>query len=320
MRLVTFRDQGVVAAGAVEDGRVVALARAYRARLDHRGEGRAAERAAALLPGSAGVLLAGGPASLEAARAAVDHAMSAPSDGRAAAGARPLTIALEDTDLLPPVLQPSKIICVGVNYRDHAAEAGDRFQTAPYPVLFARFAASLVGHRHPIVKPEVSDELDWEGELAVVIGHRGHRVARADALDLVAGYSCFNDATLRDFQRHSSQWTAGKNFPATGGFGPWIVLRDEAGDPEGRELTVTVNGDRVQHASTSEMTFDVPRLIEYITSFTPLGPGDVIATGTPSGVGAFRTPPRYLVPGDVTVVEISGVGRLENEVVAEGAA
>ena len=317
MRLVTFRDQGVAAAGAVEDGQVVALARAYRALLESRGEGRVAERAAALIGGSAGEVLVGGPGSLDAARAAVAHALTAPDPARTGA---PLTLALGGAELLPPVLRPSKILCVGVNYSDHAAEAAGRFGTAPQPVLFARFAASLVGHGHPLVRPAVSDELDWEGELAVIIGRTGHRVARADALELVAGYSCFNDATLRDFQRHTSQWTAGKNFAGTGGFGPWIALRDEVGDPGGRELTVLVNGERMQHASTSDMTFDVPRLIEYITTFTRLDPGDVIVSGTPSGVGAFRTPPRFLVPGDLVVVEIEGVGRLENGVVAEGAA
>ncbi|HVA21045.1 MAG TPA: fumarylacetoacetate hydrolase family protein [Candidatus Micrarchaeia archaeon] len=319
MRLVTFRDRGVVGAGAVEGDRVVALAPAYQAWLSRSGQGRAAERAAALLPPSAGELLAGGAASLDAARAAVAHAMTG-GDRDGDPDLAPLTLPFDRVELLPPVLLPPKIICVGVNYADHAAESAGTFRAAPYPVLFARFAASLVGHRSPILKPAISDELDWEGELAVVIGRAGHRVARADALGLVGGYSCFNDATLRDFQRHSSQWTPGKNFAATGGFGPWIVLADAVGSPAGLDLTVTVNGERMQHASTADMTFDIPRLIEYITSFTPLGPGDVIATGTPSGVGAFRTPPRFLRPGDVVAVEISKVGRLENPVQGEDSA
>ncbi len=315
MRLVTFREHGAAACGAVEGDRVVSLAHAYRDRLERRGEGRAAERAAALLPPSVGGLLEGGAAALDAARQAVDHALAGPQAPGPAG--QPLTHLLADVALLPPVPRPARIICVGVNYHDHAQEAKGAFGTAPYPVLFTRFASTLVGHGQPIRKPQVSDELDWEGELAVVIGRWGYRVARAEALALVGGYSCFNDATVRDFQRHSSQWTPGKNFPATGGFGPWVVLAGAAPDPGALELTVTVGRERMQHASTRDMTFDVPRLLEYITSFTPLEPGDVIATGTPSGVGAFRTPPRFLVPGERVTVEIAGVGRLENEVAAE---
>lgn len=222
---------------------------------------------------------------------------------------------LASLKLLPPIPEPKKVICVGVNYAAHREEMGRA--EFPHPTLFTRFDSTLVGHQQPLVKPRVSGELDYEGELAVVIGRRGRHIPKSEALAHVAGYACFNDATARDWQRHSSQFTAGKNFPATGAFGPWLVTSDELGDPSLLTLVTRVNGRELQRSTTDLLIFDVPQLIAYISTFTELVPGDVISTGTPSGVGAKRKPPVFLEAGDVVEVEISNVGCLRNGVVAE---
>lgn len=222
---------------------------------------------------------------------------------------------LASLKLLPPIPEPKKVICVGVNYAAHREEMGRA--EFPHPTLFTRFDSTLVGHQQPLVKPRVSGELDYEGELAVVIGRRGRHIRESEALAHVAGYACFNDATARDWQRHSSQFTAGKNFPATGAFGPWLVTSDELGDPSLLTLVTRVNGRELQRSTTDLLIFDVPQLIAYISTFTELVPGDVISTGTPSGVGAKRKPPVFLEAGDVVEVEISNVGCLRNGVVAE---
>jgi 2-keto-4-pentenoate hydratase/2-oxohepta-3-ene-1,7-dioic acid hydratase in catechol pathway len=233
---------------------------------------------------------------------------------RALAGAtadHPLSaVALE-----PPVPDPDKIFCVGVNYHAHREEMG----RAPtdHPTIFTRFANTQVGSGRPLVKPRQSAEFDYEGELAVVIGRRGRHVPRARALELVAGYGCYHDGSVRDFQRHTTQWTPGKNFPGTGGFGPWLVTADELPDPQKLTLVTRLNGKEMQRATTDLMIFDVALLLEYLTSFTELVPGDVIATGTPGGVGFKRQPQVFMRPGDVAEVEISGVGILRNPVVAE---
>ncbi len=219
-------------------------------------------------------------------------------------------------ELLPVVPDPEKILCVGVNYEGHRVETGR--ERTEHPVLFTRFANSQVGHRRPLVRPRASAQLDYEGELAVVIGRRGRHVPRGEALGLVAGYACYNDASVRDWQRHTSQFTPGKNFVGTGAFGPWLVTADEVPDPSALDLVTRVNGAEVQRASTGEMIFDVPALIAYCSTFTELAPGDVLVTGTPSGVGVRRTPPLFLKAGDVVEVEISGVGLLANPVVDEG--
>jgi 2-keto-4-pentenoate hydratase/2-oxohepta-3-ene-1,7-dioic acid hydratase in catechol pathway len=186
-----------------------------------------------------------------------------------------------------------------------------------HPTVFTRFATTLVGHDEPIVKPSVSDRLDYEGELAVIIGKPARHVKASRALDIIAGYACFNDASVRDWQRHTTQFTPGKNFDATGAFGPWMVTADEIPDPTNLELLTRVNGETVQHANTRDMIHSIPRLIEYISTFCTLEPGDVIATGTPGGVGDKREPPLYLRPGDVVEVEIEKIGVLRNPIEAE---
>lgn len=223
-----------------------------------------------------------------------------------------------DTLALAPVIpDPDKIICVGLNYRDHVAETGRT--VTERPALFARFAGSQVGHMQPLVKPAVSDEFDYEGELAVVIGRAGRHIARAQALGHVAGYACYNEGSIRDWQRHTSQFLAGKSFAGTGGFGPWLVTTDEIPDPSRLTLQTRLNGTVVQHTTTDLMITPVAEQIAYISTILPLFPGDVIVTGTPSGVGAKRQPPLFMRPGDVAEVEISGIGVLRNPIVAEAA-
>jgi 2-keto-4-pentenoate hydratase/2-oxohepta-3-ene-1,7-dioic acid hydratase in catechol pathway len=209
----------------------------------------------------------------------------------------------------------AKIVCVGINYLPHIKEMGR--ERPERPVLFLRFGASIVGHGQPLLKPRESEQLDYEGELAVVIGKRARRVSRERALDHVAGYSCFNDGSVRDYQRHSPQFTPGKNFHASGAFGPWLVTADEIPDPRKLTLTTRLNGTVMQHESVGELCFDVPQLIEYCSTFAQLEPGDVIVTGTPGGVGAGRKPPVWMKPGDTVEVEISGIGTLRNPVTAD---
>ena len=185
------------------------------------------------------------------------------------------------------------------------------------PTVFTRFANSQTGHLSPIIRPRVSHDLDFEGELAVVIGKPGRYIARSDAWDHVAGYACYNDGSVRDFQRHTHQFTPGKNFPGTGAFGPWMMTADEFKFRGSQRLQTRVNGQVVQEATFDQMIFDVPRMIEYCSTFTRLEPGDVIATGTPGGVGAKRTPPLWLKPGDTVEVEIDDLGILRNGVADE---
>ncbi len=225
------------------------------------------------------------------------------------------SFALNSVRLLPPIPAPDKIICVGINYVGHREETG-RAESA-YPAIFVRFADSQIGSLAPIVRPRISHALDFEGELAVIIGGGGRYIERERALEHVAGYSCYNDVSVRDWQRHTHQFTPGKNFPNTGAFGPWLVTADEIPDPGKLLLTTRLNGDTVQHARTADMIFSVPEIIAYVSSFTKLTPGDVIATGTPGGVGFKRTPPLYLKAGDEVAVEISLIGTLRNCVIEE---
>ncbi len=221
----------------------------------------------------------------------------------------------DEIDFLPGISNPGKILCIGINYRKHVLEMGR--ELPEYPWIFVRFADSVVGHDIPMIRPSVSDKFDFEGELAVIIGRDAHRVAAADAMEYVAGYSCFNDGSIRDFQRHSSQFTAGKNFLCSGSMGPWIVTRDEVPEVEGLHLETRLNGELMQSSSTGDLIFDIPTLIEYCSTFTRLEPGDVIATGTPGGVGVARTPPVWMQAGDTVEVSISGIGVLRNTIADE---
>jgi 2-keto-4-pentenoate hydratase/2-oxohepta-3-ene-1,7-dioic acid hydratase in catechol pathway len=226
-------------------------------------------------------------------------------------GASP-DVALADVEFLPVIPQPDKILCVGLNYRAHISEVGRAVEE--HPVTFLRLAASQVGHRRPIVRPRVSRQLDYEGELAVIVGRRGRHIAPADAFAHLAGYSIYNDGSVRDWQRHTHQYTPGKNFAATGGFGPWLVTADEIADPYRLTLTTRLNGAVVQRTEVDDLLFRIEDIVAYVSTFAELLPGDVIVTGTPSGVGAARKPPLWMKPGDTVAVEISGIGTLENPI------
>jgi 2-keto-4-pentenoate hydratase/2-oxohepta-3-ene-1,7-dioic acid hydratase in catechol pathway len=217
-----------------------------------------------------------------------------------------------DITWLPVIPNPDKIICVGLNYQDHVVET--KRDNTEQPAIFLRLPESQVGHRQPIVRPRESTDLDYEAEIAVIIGKPGRRISQKDAWSHIAGYSCYNDGSVRDWQRHTIQWTAGKNFARTGGFGPWMVTADEI--PPGTTMTLScrLNGERMQHASTEQMIFKIPKIIEYVSTWTTLLPGDVLVTGTPGGVGARRNPPLWMKPGDTVEVEIDKVGILENSI------
>jgi 2-keto-4-pentenoate hydratase/2-oxohepta-3-ene-1,7-dioic acid hydratase in catechol pathway len=220
--------------------------------------------------------------------------------------------------LLPVVPSPGKIICAGLNYRDHSTESG--FQQPSYPALFARFASSLIGDGAPIVLPEISHQLDYEGEIAVIIGRRGRSISSARALDFVAGYAVFNDASIRDYQTKTTQWTVGKNFDDTGAFGPDFVSADELPPGlAGLRLTTRLNGQVVQSASADDMVFSVAELIAIISEAITLDVGDVIVTGTPAGVGLARKPPLWMKAGDVIEVEVERIGVLRNPVIEQKA-
>ncbi len=231
----------------------------------------------------------------------------------AALGGAP--VGFSSVALAPVIPHPAKIICVGINFRAHMKEMGHA--DPQYPVLFTRFAASVVGHGQPLIAPRVSANYDFEGELAFVIGKTAHHVKQADALDYVAGYTCFMDGSLRDYQRHTTQFTPGKNFDRSGACGPWLVTANDIPDPTVLNLETRVNGEVMQSAPIHDLKFDVAHLVEYISSFCVLEPGDIISTGTPGGVGFARDPQVWLKPGDVVEVEIDQIGALRNPVVPE---
>jgi 2-keto-4-pentenoate hydratase/2-oxohepta-3-ene-1,7-dioic acid hydratase in catechol pathway len=280
MRLLSFRRDGALKFGVVVDGGVVDLS----TRLDRRWLSLRAAIGAKALPQLA-----------------------------AAAKGAPVDFKLDEIEFAPTIPDPAKIICVGLNYSSHVGEMGRELPKVPS--LFSRLHDTLIGHGSPMVRPRASTHFDFEGELAIVIGESCRAVPKARALSVVAGYSCFVDGRVRDFQKHSV--TAGKNFPATGPLGPWMETSDVITDPQRLELTTRLNGTTVQHDTTDHMIFDVAAIIEYVSTFTALGPGDIIATGTPDGVGAGRKPPLWMKAGDRLEVEISGIGTLSTHVVDE---
>jgi 2-keto-4-pentenoate hydratase/2-oxohepta-3-ene-1,7-dioic acid hydratase in catechol pathway len=301
MRLVTYRFRGVSSAGAmIDDTQLVDLQRADPA-----------------LPNTVRALLAGGAEALDRARAAIDsarHLVDADPDGARAQG---LLFALDEPGLTlgPPIPDPDKALAIGLNYRLHAEETG---ATLPeYPIIFTKLPNTFGGVGDPIQVPSASTRVDWEGEFCVVIGRRGRHISRDEALDYVAGYMNGNDVSVRDYQRHAATWTAGKNFDTHGPTGPWILTADEAPAPDDFMLRTYVNDVLKQESSTGDLIFDVPALIEYASTVMTLEPGDFIFTGTPSGVGQARDPREWLQPGDTVRVEITGLGVLENPVVAE---
>lgn len=229
----------------------------------------------------------------------------------------PANLKLSEIRLLKPIPNPGKILCVGVNYPDRAAEYKDNAEQPKYPSIFVRFPASLVASEEAIVRPPESTQLDYEGEVALIVGRRGRRVRESDALGHVAGYTICNEGTIRDWLRHGKfNVTPGKNFERTGAVGPWVVTADEIGAQPMRIIT-RVNGEIRQDDTTDRMIFSIPFLISYISHFCTLEPGDILITGTPTGAGARFDPPRYLVPGDVVEVQVPGIGTLRNRVIDE---
>ncbi|MBA2288119.1 MAG: fumarylacetoacetate hydrolase family protein [Ktedonobacteraceae bacterium] len=295
MQLVSYRMQGHIdgnwRAGVEHGGRVVDVTALW-----HNGGHETVTRQ----------LLAAGPATLrevfKQAREALDAGPDAPEVFQAAS-----------VELGPPVPDPDKIICIGINYAEHANEAG--IAQTEVPVFFAKFRNSLTGPTSPIPLPRVSTQIDYEGELAVIIGRRCKEVSEQEALQYVAGYSLMNDVSARDLQMQTSQWMAGKALDSFAPMGPGMVLAADIPNPQALLLTTRVNGQVVQHASTATMIFSVAQVIAFLSSLMTLEPGDIIATGTPSGVGFKRTPPLFLQAGDVVEVEIEGIGQLRNPVV-----
>jgi 2-keto-4-pentenoate hydratase/2-oxohepta-3-ene-1,7-dioic acid hydratase in catechol pathway len=262
-----------------------------------------------------GVFVDGGIVDLSARWPSLRDAIAAKGLTDVAAATRNATadFSLDEVELLPVIPNPDKILCVGLNYASHVGEVGRTLPTVPS--IFSRLHNTLVPHGGDIVRPSASTNFDFEGELAIVIGERCRHVPRASALSVVAGYTCFLDVSVRDFQKHSV--TAGKNFPGTGPLGPWMVTTDVIPDPQALSLVTRLNGAEVQRDTTDHMIFDVATIIEYVSTFTVLEPGDIIATGTPDGVGLGRKPPLWMKGGDKLEVEISGIGTLQVNVVDE---
>ena len=234
------------------------------------------------------------------------------ADARQAVAGAAADFQIAEVKLLPVIPNPDKIVCVGLNYEDHLKETG-RDKTEK-PVLFLRLANSQIGANQPMLRPRESTHFDYEAEIAVIIGKAGRRISEQDSWSHVAGYSCYNDGSIRDWQRHTLQFTPGKNFNGTGAFGPWMVTADEIPPNTVMTLTGRLNGMEVQRATSDQMIFKIPALINYISAFTDLLPGDVIVSGTPGGVGAKRTPPLWMKPGDTMEIEIDKVGVLTNSI------
>lgn len=279
MKLVSFERHGRAGFGAVIDGGVVDLGAALN--------GRHADLVALL-------------------------AADALGEARAALAGRAADFALASVTLLPVIPAPGKIWCCGLNYGEHVRETNR--EITEQPTFFLRVADSQVGHGQAIMRPKESVQLDYEAEIAVIIGKPGRRIAEADVWDHIAGYSCYNDGSVRDWQRHTSQWGPGKNFWRTGGFGPWMVTTDEIPARTVMTLVTRLNGQEMQRATTEMMIHSIERQIAYVSTIAPLQPGDVIVTGTPGGVGARRTPPVWMKPGDVVEIEVDRVGVLRNTI------
>ncbi|MFA5028972.1 MAG: fumarylacetoacetate hydrolase family protein [Candidatus Methylomirabilota bacterium] len=313
MRLVTFDAQGTMRLGAEQHGEIVDLSLAHRRRLLSRQPAAAEAQAERELPSDMLRFLEGWPETLTRAREALAFAEEVRRTG--GPGGEGLALPASAVRLAAPILNPRKLICLGLNYRDHAEEA--KFEIPTRPVLFSKFATAIIGPGEPILLPSVSREVDYEAELAVVIGRRGRHIPPEQARDHVAGYTILNDVSARDYQLKmpGGQWLAGKSFDTFAPMGPALVTADELPDPrQGLDIRCTVSGDLLQSSNTRQLIFPVPEILAYCSHIFTLEPGDVIATGTPHGVGMARTPPRFLRDGDLVTVEIAGIGALRNPV------
>ena len=312
MPLVTFRDsRGDSRLGAAVNQTIVDLNVACRAALEKAGDSRADDTARALLPPDMIAFLDGGERSLAAAREALDFAHGMQPG---AAADRRIAWPANSVKLCAPVPRPRKLILVGLNYRDHAEEAGMKIPEVP--TFFSKYPNCVIAPGDAIKIPRVSTMIDYEGEYAFVIGKGGKDIPRDKALDYVAGYTILNDVSCRDYQLKTGQWMIGKTFDTFAPMGPYLVLKDEIPDPHNLELSTFLNGERMQHSNTRHLIFNTHHLISFLSEVFTLEPGDVVSTGTPSGVGFARKPPVYMKPGDVVRVEIAGLGALENPVAA----
>lgn len=315
MRLVTYTARGRTSVGVVEGEWIFDISRGWVELLRQRGVVDAEGRAQAECPPDLVLLLARDGLGRAAEVAAwVREEFARDGEGAVACG---LAVRMSDpaVRLRAPLLRPGKIICLGLNYADHARETNSPIPQ--YPELFNKFANALIGPGEPIVLPRVSQQVDYEAELAVVIGRAGRYIDKSRALEHVAGYTILNDVSMRDFQFRGRQWMQGKTFDRSTPLGPWVVTADEIPDPQGLEISCEVSGEVLQRSNTREMIFDVAHVVAYISQIMTLEPGDVIATGTPAGVGFAREPKRLLRPGDVVRVTVEKIGTLENPVVAE---
>ncbi len=311
MRLVTFEDENRRRLGAAADSLIVDLNAAYRTMLEDRGGRRAGELAAEALPPEMLAFLAAGEQALACAKEALGFVAGL---GDTAARERGLARRADAVRLAAPVTRPTKLILVGLNYRDHAEEAGMKIPEVP--TFFSKYPNCVIAPGDAIKIPKVSAMIDYEGEYAFVIGRTGRDIPKARAMDYVAGYTIVNDVSCRDYQMRTGQWMIGKTFDTFAPMGPYLVTRDEIADPHNLELSLFLNGQRMQHSNTRNLIFKTEELIAFLSEVFTLEPGDVVSTGTPSGVGFARKPPVYMKPGDRVRIEIAGLGALENPVEA----
>ncbi|MET3291106.1 UNVERIFIED_CONTAM: acylpyruvate hydrolase [Brevibacillus sp. OAP136] len=311
MKLITYQANGHTRIGCLIDNQVIDLNYAYQSLLESLGHLRAKQIAEAYVPPNMVEFLQGGDASLSLAREAAAFIQNDSREQKYR-----VVIPVDEVKLEAPVLQPGKMICVGHNYREHILEMGR--ELPPFPVVFAKFANTIVGPQDPIPFHPISEQLDYEAEFAFVIGKRARNVTADQSLDYVAGYTIANDVTYRDIQRRTIQWLQGKTVEGSAPMGPWLITRDELGDPAGLEVVLTVNGEERQRSNTANLVFTVPYLVEFLSGLMTLEPGDVILTGTPGGVGVARNPQVFLQDGDVVRIEIDRIGVLENQVKKTG--
>lgn len=315
MQFVTFVENGRRRVGVHADGRIVDVRAALASRFLAGGEGRPDALAEALIPGDMRGLIERGEAGLAQAKAAVEYAL-AHGDGTDEPDRPRLIYGLNEVAVYAPILDPEKILCIGLNYLDHAKESG--MEPPEQPLFFSKYASSIVGPGSPIVHPgpDLTEKLDYEVELAVVIGKTAKHVTEEEAMEYVFGYTVMNDISARDLQFQDGQWVKGKALDTFAPLGPWIVTKDEIPDPHNLRLVLAHNGEVVQDSNTSNLIFNIPQLIAYLSRLLTLRPGDIISTGTPPGVGQSRIPPRFLKPGDTVVAEVEKIGALENPVIA----
>ena len=314
VQFVTFVENGYRRVGVHVEGTIVDVRAALAARLADGGEGRPVELAHALVPGDLVGLIERGAPALAQVRSAVDYALARRDEKPAPDEAR-LTYALSEVGLYAPLINPSKVVAIGLNYLDHARESG--MEPPKNPIFFTKYTTAIVGPGSPVVlpPPEISNQVDYEVELAVVIGRAARNVSVEEAMEYVFGYTIVNDVSARDLQFQDGQWVKGKSLDTFAPMGPWVVTKDEIPDPHALRIALALNGELVQDSSTSNLIFRVPQLIAYLSKLFTLRPGDVIATGTPPGVGMARKPQRFLKPGDTMRCEVQGIGALENPVI-----